>query len=75
MSHHQKILAKKHEKNANRKRTAYNNRFSPSWVDDQRQEHMFQHIPTFDRRYKKYSAKRKLDAVAKGLNNHTFNSV
>eukprot|EP01083_Nonionella_stella_P040434 109729_1 len=47
-------------------------RWSPSWVDDQRQETIHQLIRFFGHRYKRYNKEGCIDEMVKALNNCTF---
>ena len=49
-------------------------RFSPSWVDDQRQEAVHPIIRLFARRYGRYNAAGRLELMIKSMNNATFNN-
>ncbi len=48
-------------------------RFSPSWVDDQRQESIHQLIRYFAHRYRKKNKEDKIELMAEAINNCTFN--
>ena len=50
-------------------------RFSPSYVDDQRQESMHPLVRRHGFRYKRFKKDRQLETMVKSMNNKTFNNM